>query len=127
MQQGYWHTHRLPQAGSRHANHTVLPNALPRQSEHQPGQLLQRDHPTRVGTGLRPNELSQGSVIVQPASQPDSDFVVHEHLHSVGPSVSEAMSVVRMRRVEHGAYPREHRVESCMHVQPVNSEPRLVF
>jgi hypothetical protein len=113
----------LPRAGSHHANHAVLANALPRQSEHESGQLLLRDRPTRVGSGLRPDELS----LVQPSCcQSDSDSVVHEHLHAVGPTVGEEIGVVGMSRVKHSDHAREYCIETRSHVQRVNSESRLV-
>src|SRR5471030_1470557 len=91
--QGYWQTHRLSRVGLHDANYAVLADALPRQSEHQPSQLLLRDLLARVGSGLRPDELS---LVQPPRCQPDSDSVVDKYLQAVSSAVREEISVVRM-------------------------------
>jgi len=93
-----WHCcgypHRLSRAGLHHSNHAVLPNTLPRQSEHESSQLLVRDLPTRVGSGLRPDELSP---VHPPGRQPDSGPVVDEYLHAVGTTIGEVDEAAQQR------------------------------
>ncbi len=113
----------IPDASAPRPLDRVNRNTLPRQSEHESGQLLLRDRPTRFGSGPRPDELS----LVQPSCcQPDSDPVVDEHLHAVGPTVGEEIGVMGMRRVKHGDHAREYCIETRSHVQRVDCEPRLV-
>jgi hypothetical protein len=69
---------------------------------------------------LRSDELSP----VQPSfRQPDSNSVMHEHLHSIGPTVGEEIGVVGMSRIEYGDHVLKHCIKTGAHVERVNREP----
>ncbi|GBH08470.1 hypothetical protein KPSA1_01844 [Pseudomonas syringae pv. actinidiae] len=65
--------------------------------------------------------------LVQPACrQPDTNPVVHQHFHSVGPSIGKDISAVRLRRTEHRDNSGQGGLGAGAHIHGLGGEPDSV-
>ncbi|ONH36657.1 hypothetical protein AO268_25940 [Pseudomonas sp. ICMP 8385] len=55
--------------------------------------------------------------------QPDTDAVVHQDFHPVGPPVGKEVSAVRLRRTEHRNYSGQCRFSAGAHVHGFGGKP----
>ena len=55
--------------------------------------------------------------------EPDSESVVHQHLHPIGPSVGKQVRVMRVSRAKHLDHPGKRRVSSRTHVHRFGGKP----
>lgn len=106
------------------SDHAILADALPRQAQHQTGQLFVRQG-TLLGFAAdgRPSKLP---LIQASRGQPDADPVVNQNLHAVGAPIGEQIRMVWVRGAEHLDHTRQGRVETSTHVQWVDRQPDLV-
>lgn len=98
----------------------IAPYVLPGQTDHQGLQLLWRQGKLLAHPRFAPDEVAG----VQPASrQPQTETVVHQHLHAVAAFVGKQVGAVGLRFAEHLHHPGQSGIGSRAHIQGFGGQP----
>ena len=81
---------------------TTSPYALPRQAQHQSLKLLGIQFQLATLSNAWPVEFS---LVQPPCRQPNTNPVMNQHFHAIGPAIGKQISAVRLRRTEHRNHP----------------------
>src|SRR5471030_27821 len=63
------------------------------------------------------------ALVQTPRRQPDTDAVVHQHFHTVGPAVGKEVGAVRLRRTENRDHSSQCGLSAGTHVHGLGGQP----
>ncbi len=114
----------LPYAHSYYRDDAVIAQALPGKTQHQGLQLFHAELLVTVQCcRCWPDKLA---FVESSCRQPDTNAVVHEHLHAIGTAVGKQVGVVGVRRAEHLNHSAKRRVRARTHIQWLHCQPSAV-
>jgi hypothetical protein len=99
---------------------TANANTLPRKPKYQGLKLLAIKFQLATLSNAWPLELP----LVQPACrQPNTNPIMHQHFHAIGPTIGKQISAVRLRRTEHRNYSGQCGLGTGAHIHGLGGEP----
>jgi len=107
----------------RNPDRRAFTDPMPRQPDHQPLELLDRERHLRARSRIGPH---QTSLMQAPCTQPDSEPIVDQHLHARGPPIGKQIRMMRTRLTEHLDHARQRRVRARPHVQRLDRHPHRI-
>ncbi len=107
----------------RNPNRRAFADPIPRQSDHQPLELLDRERHLRARSRIGPY---QPTLVQAPCTQPDTQTIVHQDLHASGPPIGKQVRMMRTRLAEHLDDAGQRRVRARTHVQRFNRHPHRI-
>ena len=108
---------------SHDCDYSALANAAQGQTQHQRIQLWTTQRYLRLNGRVWPGKVA---LVQSPGGQPETNSIMHQHLHAVGPLVGKQVGGVGVGCAEDGDYACQAGVNAASHVQGLCGEPHSI-